>query len=228
MNKILIYSIILTILTQSLCSLTETYDYQNTSGYQVYYIKNDQYFSYATLTGSSSSIQIEMNLMVRDINNSNIQNGVWAGIGFGSDEMDNSDMVVFTYNGSQFNCADYWAPGNMIQTDGALGGNNDVTYVSGNIETLDSTYAPYSRLLTWTCTKNIATLDSYDWTDFANWQSNKGHTIGAIGPLNSQGAILQHLFNSEILNLADGENDPSAGYFHSINLALLVGFMLLF
>ena len=169
-----------------------------------------------------------MNLLVKDPTNSGIKNGLWAGIGFGSQEMDKSDMIVFTSNGVTFNCADYYAPANNIQTDASLGGNNDVTFVSGNVQPVDTTFSPYTKAYSWTCTKNLSTLDKYDWADFSKWLSNQGPTIAAVGGLSSSGEIMQHNYNSEILKLVDGFNVPSSSGYLKLGLAFLMLFLILF
>jgi hypothetical protein len=233
MNKMIKYIAFLFFITQCFCDASVNLDFENKEGIQLYYVADSNYFLFATLIGDENKISIKLNLFTADnLDTIDKSNGIWAGIGFGSSVMDKSDMVVFTYtkaNGGA--CTDYWGIGNKISKDVDLGGNDDLTYL-GLLATSTNTL-PYSASYSWTCEKSLTALDSYDWSDFKNWMTNKGKTIAAIGALGKDGQIMQHKFSSGPIEIVDGVNLPELpdellGSYTKFSLAFLMVLMIIF
>jgi len=142
-------------------------------------------------------------------------NGVWAGVGFGSSDMINNDIVMCTYMpGNKFDCYDTWSTSNNNpKSDTSLGGKNDITASSGTITSVSA--GSYKTLVTFTFTKDISNLDKFDWSNFASWQTNNGGVAGAYGYLNGSKIPLEHPAESKRLSLTDG-----SGYRSSITVNL--------
>jgi hypothetical protein len=198
--------------------LTSTYDFTKMEGIQIYLLKDNVSYLYATVTGDQKKITVEANLLIStpsaDVDNTN---GIYAGVGFGSSSMNGSDIVLFTYKKGEFKCSDWTAVGYNIQMDVQAGGKNDVTYVSGNKKSLDSGYTPYATQYTWTCTKDITTLDSTDYSKFMSWDSNTP-VIGAWGTMDSTGKAVEHTVETKgIIYLKDGSGVPQIVLTNSAN-----------
>lgn len=142
-------------------------------------------------------------------------NGVWAGVGFGSSDMYNSDMVMCTYApNNKFSCYDTWSTAEENpKPDTSLGGKNDITSSSGTITSVSVN--SYKTLITFTFTKDISNLDKFDWSNFASWQTNKGGISGAYGYLNGSKVPLEHPEESKRLSITDG-----SGYRSSLTVSL--------
>jgi hypothetical protein len=65
------------------------------------------------------------------------------------------------------------------------------------------TGSSYKTLILWSCKKSMTKLDSNDWSDFPNWKTNKGYTVGVIGPLAENGLLGEQEYKSEY-QLLDG------------------------
>ncbi len=140
MEKILVF--LLCIYTIN-CQLSNELDYGNMNGVQVYFLKDSQAFIYATLTGDSTILTATFYLYLPSSKDSISSKGYYGAIGFGSNSMANSDLMIFIYNNGKFSCGDYYAPGYMIQADKDIGGKDNVSFVSGDIRSLDSSFSPY-------------------------------------------------------------------------------------
>lgn len=193
-----------------------TGDYSNMSGIQTYFLSSSSIYYFATFTGSSSSITSTLYLFMSE-SQSDIDsaNGVWAGIGFGSSNMLNSDVVMCTYTPTnRFSCYDAWSNSYVNpSTDSSLGGKNDITFSSGTITNVS--IGSYKTLITFTFIKDISSLDNYDWSNFASWQTNQGEINGAYGYLNASKTATKHTGVSRRITLVDG-----SGYTSSITVNL--------
>ena len=188
------------------CDASENLEYEKKDGIQLYYFANSDYFLFASLNGNENKITINLTLFTaQKLGAIDKSNGIWAGIGFGSEEMDKSDVVVFTYNKDNGgSCQDYWGTGNQISKDTDLVGNEDLTF-KGLLVTTTNTL-PYLASYSWTCEKSLTNLDNNDWNDFKNWQTNKGKTIGYVGLLGDNGEILEKNYASNSVEIVDGAN----------------------
>ncbi len=140
--------------------------------------------------------------------------------------MDGLDLVLFNYNKGVFSCQDDFAAGYNVVSDVSKGGRNDVSFVSGKMTMLDAVFAPYTTLLTWTCTKDISNVDSNDWAKFSTWQTNTGSVTGAWNYLSRDGVPMQHQGNPKMLKIIDGSGlsvivPTSSAGFTSVSLCLL-------
>jgi hypothetical protein len=197
--------------------IANTFKYKEMDGMQIYFGNNDNYYFYSTLTGNSSQIIIEMNLYLdlslEEVNSTSSGNkGVWAGIGFGNNNMFKTEAVLFQYfPDGRLVCNDAWLPGHYLKFDTELGGKNDVTYITGSIKSLESSFAPYKTLISWKCSKNISSLDEYDWQQFSTWQTNNAPVIGAWSINSSDEKPLPHGFAPKTtLTLVDGSGVTSS------------------
>ena len=206
MKKMINYIILFALIVMCICDASQNLEYEKKDGIQLYYFANGDYFLYATLSGDENKIAINLTLFTaQNLEAIDKSNGIWAGIGFGSAEMDKSDVVLFTYNKENGGlCQDYWGTGNQISKDSDLVGNNDLTY-KGLLVTSTNTL-PYLASYSWTCEKSLTNLDNNDWSDLNKWQTNKGKTIGYAGLLGDNGEILQNKYFSNAVEIVDGAN----------------------
>ena len=207
MNKgifiILIFTFLLT--TKIKTQVITTGDFSNMDGIQVYLLNSSNAYLFGTFKGSATSITVTLYLFLSDTKSKlDSGNGCWAGVGFGSYDMSSSDMVMCQYlTNNAFTCADYWSNSeNSPSLDTSLGGKNDVSSVSGTINTIK--VSTYNTLLTFTFTKDISNLDKYDWSSFAKWQTNQGAMAGAYGYNSGSKSALQHPDVSKRSSLTDG------------------------
>lgn len=212
--------------------LTETYKYSTMNGIQVYYIKNNEYYLYATYSGDSSTLQATVTLMTSKTQAQlDSTNGIYVGLGFGTDGMYNTDMVICQYMpGNKFSCTDYWSVAERSpSTDVMLGGKNDVTLLDSSITSLDSTYSPYITRVTFSFKKDLTNLDQYDWSGFKTWNTSNTKISGAIGNNAADGSILQHIINSDNNKLTDGNNVPNGSLYNTLSIVILIAIsMILF
>ncbi len=124
--------------------MSDTYDYKNIDGFQIYAIFSKSAYLFLSLKKSefSNNILIETFLYLNQtITELQKTNGLYVGIGFGSNKMDKSDIVIMSYapnNKIEFNCYDAYGIGHAIVFDNDVGGKEDMKYISGNINSLRS------------------------------------------------------------------------------------------
>jgi hypothetical protein len=214
------------------CQISTILDYTTQPGIQLYLKNESEAFFYVSLSGDTNNITITGNLYLAATQDTiTSSSGVYCSIGFASNKMEALDLAMFFYNKGKFSCGDYYYSGNNGVPDISKGGRNDISFVSGNISTLAAAFSPYTTLITWTCTKDISNVDSYDWSDFKNWQTNKGTVAGAWSYLDSRGIPLQHEETPVTFNIVDGSgiqstsdptiNSNSANFIY-INICLLI------
>ena len=181
-----------------------TGDDSNMDGIQVYFLNSNSAYLFGTFNGSATSITVTLYLFLSDTKTRlDSSNGCWAGVGFGSNDMYSSDMVICQYFNNNFSCLDYWSDSNSLPSlDTSLGGKNDVSNVSGTITTISVN--SYNTLLTFTFTKDISNLDKYDWSAFAKWQTNTGSMSGAYGFNSDSKTTIEHPSTSKRNSMADG------------------------
>jgi hypothetical protein len=182
-----------------------TGDYSNLDGIQVYFLNSSNSYYFASFTGSSSSITAKLYLFLSETQSSiDGGNGVWAGMSFGKSSMINVDIVICSYNSTnKFSCIDSWSEGNVTpKPDTNYGGKNNINLSNGTITTIS--VDNYKTLITWSFTKDISNLDSYDWNNFASWQTNSGAIAGSYGYLNSSSIPSKHVGVSSNNVLSDG------------------------
>lgn len=192
--------------------LSLTTQYTTTDGLQVYLIYSSSAYYYASLGGDEKTLSGTLYLFLTDTKTYiDSNNGVFVGIGFGVNQMNGADMVVCQYKTNNlYTCNDYWGVGHNIETDRQLQGIENVKIGYSNIQSLDSSYAPYKTLVTWNFTKDLVNQDFYDWKDFPNWRTNNGAVIGSWGRNDNNFYVIQHVEHSPTnLTLIDGVGVPS-------------------
>jgi hypothetical protein len=204
--KIIILCLTVIVLINSILSQISTVqNYSDMKGVQVYLMTQSSAFFYSTLTGNSTSITVQANLYLPTTQASiDSSSGLYSAVGFGSRRMDGQDIILFTYSKGVFGCSDYYSPGDYINSDIALGGINDVTMISNQIAALNTNFSPYLTLISWTCTKDISNPEKYDWSDFQNWQTNKGPISGTWNYISSNGTPQQHAQEPKVYTITDG------------------------
>lgn len=193
-----------------------TGDYSNMNGIQVYFFASSSAYSFGSFTGSSSSVSGTIYLFLSETQSKiDSSNGVWAGVGFGSSNMNNSDMVICSYvPNNKFSCYDGWSYSNGIPSnDSSLGGRNDIVASSGTITSVS--VGSFKTLIRFNFTKNISNLDNFDWSGFASWQTNNGGISGAYGYLDGSQNVMKHLARSKGLSISDGN-----GFVYSLTVDL--------
>lgn len=214
MGKLAIIAILCFLILFSDFARTQTLntgDYSNMSGIQVYFLSSSSVYLFASMTGSSTQINVTLYLFMSDTKSKlDSGNGVWATIGFGSDDMMNSDMVVCQYlPTSTFNCYDTWSTRNdNPPKDSSLGGKDDIKSSSGTITSIS--VSSYNTLITFTFTKDLTSLDKYDWSSFQSWQTNNGYCGAAYGYNNGSKVPLEHPTYSRGSKLTDGNGYRNA------------------
>ncbi len=120
-----------------LSQISSYQNYTNMPGIQIYHFVSSNVFLYSTLTGNSSLITVEVNMYTTTTQGSiDSSNGLFSGVGFGRNRMNGLDIILFTYSKGNFQCSDYYAPGELLNSDVSLGGRNDVSFINGKITSL--------------------------------------------------------------------------------------------
>jgi hypothetical protein len=192
--------------------LSGTTRYNTLNGMQIYLVFNQNTYVYATLNGDDKTLVGSLFFYSKDSQIEIDKNfGVYASIGFGSRTTDQSDFIICEYlTKNKFTCADYWSVGKTPQADAVYQGKNDVALKGNKIIALDTSYAPYNTLIQWDFSKNLTTLDIFDWKEFNKWQSNQGYVIGNWGRFDMNFYMQAPIDSSTSqLNLVDGAGVPN-------------------
>ncbi len=88
-------------------------------------------------------------------------------MGFGTNKMSGSDIILFTYSKGTFNCYDLISIGYKIILDTANAGIKNVKYVTGNAVSMADPFAPYMTHISWTCTKDVSAPNASDFEIFS-------------------------------------------------------------
>lgn len=204
MKRTIIFSLYLTLFL-NVCSHNSinTGDFGNQSGIQVYYESSTNAYFYSSFTGSGTSINGKLYLILNETKENINKTGYWIGVGFGSSTMSNSDMVLCMYiPEKEFYCEDSYSNAhNRPSSDQSLGAKNNIVSSSGSL--VEVFTEGYKTMLSFSFTKDISNLDDYDWKDFSQWQtSKKGHS-GAYGLMSGRQQSY-HKFRQES-SLIDGQ-----------------------
>lgn len=201
-------------------SLCDAIRYGETDGLQIYLIYSRNVFSWATMDYDKKNqnlIYMQMNYLTTESKGAiDAGYGLWTAIGFGSNKVDKSDIVVCQYIKGNFACYDAFGSGNNIVPDSSI----DLRL--NNVNLLNSTFAGdlnttefqnYNSLITWNFTKDISNLDEHDWSVFANWTQNNASVAGFSGSFGSANANhdLVYSYNTidQTVTLMDGSNAPT-------------------
>jgi hypothetical protein len=178
-------------------------DFANQAGIQVYYSSTIQEYFYGSYTGSASAITGKLYLLMKDDRASINKTGIWLGVGFGSADKGNSDMVLCFYiPEKEFYCDDYYTNINNIPNpDISLDGKNHISSSFGELK--DISINEYKKLLVFTFTKDISNRENYDWAEFPTRQTSKSSHSAAYGPLAGK-VPRKHTFRTDNYTLADG------------------------
>lgn len=203
-------------------SYSETLDYTSlTNKMRVYYFQETSGYSFTdfNLNSEKNTIEGETYFFTSWTKTSIIDNGIYGGIGFGSNTMKNSDYVMLYYKGNDnWHAFDAYTPSNNTHEVVSDIVRNDVRLISASwfIDVDESKYNGYSQVFYFNWIKEIDDLSSVDdWIGFSSWKTNKASTISAFGFLtyDSKSATrnpILHTFRSKLDNtyLIHGSNVP--------------------
>jgi len=141
-------------------------NYGLTPNIQVYILKDEHSFLYATMTPKVDSVLVEAFLYL-DTNITETQKkSTYAAIGFGSKLINQSDVMVLHYTNGTFSCEDSYGNGTWIVPDTKFtGGSNDVILNTGSsivdFASTDILEKTYKTRLNWACEKRFTTIADY-------------------------------------------------------------------
>lgn len=173
-----------------------------TNKVKVFLTQNDKFRSWFTISGDDKLVSISLYLLTTDTKSSLEDGGIWSGVGFGSFEMNETDMIVCFNLKTSYFCSDNIGGTRGITPDKFLNGHEDTLLQSADIQgNLPSDFGVYKSLVTWNLTKNITTSELQDWSDWKNWKTNNGKVMGAVGYMN----ITTSQPNQEVVHTIGGQ-----------------------
>lgn len=200
-------------------TIRETYNWKSlTSSIRVYYIFEDTAYSFTDFNLNSDVNILEGETYL--FSNWNIDtiksNGIWGGVGFGSQTMLGSDFIIFHYEGNDnWRAYDAFTPleqPNNIKVDDSF--NNVRLIKKVWFPSIDSLkFRSYTNMFYFKWTKDLTKTDSNDFGDLVNWRTKEFPTISAFGYLHVVSKVYtpqRHLVRSKI-NLTvmkNGSNEP--------------------
>lgn len=160
-------------------SLSSANDYKNNKGVQIYMNKENTIFSYISINTNITDKLSATLYAYTTFKHGDSNNGFYVAIGFGTSDMDNSDILLCGINkDSSFFCKDYNGVGHNIQQKESITTLNNSKY-----ELPNSSFAPYNYKYSWSITRNM---------DPQNIINGKIPAISSYGGLSSPNIPVVH------------------------------------
>lgn len=203
-------------------SLSETLNYTNLPGIQIYFFQNDQNYLFTSLFGDQDGLYGETYLFTNWDYEEIETKGIYAGIELGSDTMENGDYIVLYYLGNDtWDARDSYLGGLYQSEEIVFKKDSEISASSSDDVKISKTnyiiqdlsqnkFPPYRTLIVFQWFKNITSPDQRDWSDIKTWKSNQGYISGAVGLLNPS-SLSYHSKNRspKSLTLYDGAGLPN-------------------
>lgn len=213
--------------------INDKVDFKNIPGFQVRLAKTNDGFLYCNLTGNETTMNGTCHLFLKKTKSEveNDTNGAWAGIGFGSPNMLKLDMVTFHFwktpmmGTSPFMVGDCWSTATVREVilDMDIGKDNKYNSISNtSFDAVSIDVGGYKTQLIFNFSKNVGTVDEYDWQDAKNWQTNKGQFTGTWGWNKSNGDMTQHTITPTMGRLLDGYGLTSTSSYISVTILTIL------
>lgn len=160
-------------------SLSSANDYKNNKGVQIYMNKENTIFSYISINTNITDKLSATLYAYTTFKYGESNNGFYIAIGFGTSDMDNSDILLCGINkDASFFCKDYNGVGHNIQQKESITTLNNSKY-----ELANSSFTPYTHKYTWSITRNM---------DPQNIINGKVPAISSFGGLSSPNIPVVH------------------------------------
>lgn len=194
-----------------------TVNYSNFNGIQGLLLNNNDAKLFFSLTGDDKMVEGKIILLLKYAKSKVQQNGIWTGIGFGSNKMAGTDFVFAYYapndalaGGFVEDVQDSYGSttqNNIVMPDVYYTNPQDSTVnnvVNKSFTVSDINVSGFLTRVEVVFTKDISKLDAYDWKDFKSWKTNKGSIMGTWGWNSEYADPIQHSGNPGALSLVNG------------------------
>lgn len=200
-------------LTLTTLTFADLKNYACESGTQIYLFEDSQFFSMLSIDNSNSSQNtLKATLyLITSLSFPNIQSaGLYIGMGFGSQSMNGTLMVICGLNKNQsFFCKDYTGASRNANENSTQRVNIDNTAFVDLTTLSNSDYGSYKSMIQWSFTRTIASSETGA-LNVNSLISGSVNIMASYGPLVSNGVPDVHYQYYNNIKTGDGGNAKSS------------------